>query len=82
MGNFGYDVVRSYVGEFQPVGNKLGVNGKILMNDPSSTVDGEEVGFFEMIDTTEEKMKTFAPAAEPVPTRPQQPKIRLVPMGL
>lgn len=72
VGSFGYDVERQFTGEFGLVGGKLSVSGTIHLSDRG--LGDEEVGFFEMIDTTEERSLykgSDAPAE----------KIRLVPMG-
>ena len=53
MGEFSYDVERYFAGEIVQVGAAIAVTGAIHSADP--TLGDVEVGFFNMIDTTDEK---------------------------
>lgn len=56
VGEFPYDVERVYTGDFAKVGAKLAVAGKI--HDVTDGQRGDkEVGFFNLLDTTEERLK-------------------------
>ena len=97
MGKFGYDVVRTYKGDFEAIGNKLGVSGKIFITPTAgggsgrggtgeatttATSTDEEVGFFEMIDTTDERVNDHCsgPSSQQ-PDRSNEGKVRITPMG-
>ena len=79
MGKFGYDVVRTYKGDFEPIGNKLGVVGKIFVTaSEGEGQDQDEVGFFEMIDTTEERVGDHCSGPS---DRLKEGEVRITPMG-
>mmetsp|Transcript_37232 Transcript_37232/g.90350 ORF Transcript_37232/g.90350 Transcript_37232/m.90350 type:complete len:248 (-) Transcript_37232:184-927(-) len=84
MGKFGYDVVRTYKGDFAPVGDKLGVSGKIFLpggeSDTGRQGQEAEVGFFEMIDTTAARVGDHCSGPDSSQL-PQQGKVRITPMG-
>ena len=52
MGQFSFDVERLFVGTMEYVGSSLAVEGSIVMVD--EVLGDEEVGFFSMIDITQE----------------------------
>ena len=51
MGEFHYNTVRKFIGDIGKVGAQASVQGKIF--DIDDTFGNREVGFFEMIDTTD-----------------------------
>jgi len=53
VGEFSYQVMRTFTGELEMVGAKTVVDGVILEVD--ETLGDFQVGFFNMIDTTEER---------------------------
>uniref|UniRef100_A0A6V2Q6H0 Jacalin-type lectin domain-containing protein n=2 Tax=Ditylum brightwellii TaxID=49249 RepID=A0A6V2Q6H0_9STRA len=53
MGEFRFDVVREYTGEMTRVGECVGITG--IMKDGEAGGEKREVGFFNMIDGTDEK---------------------------
>jgi len=55
LGEFTFDVERTYIGQIAQVGNKLAMTGSLWANDPFH--GDTEVGFFNMIDSTEEGFK-------------------------
>mmetsp|Transcript_10620 Transcript_10620/g.12762 ORF Transcript_10620/g.12762 Transcript_10620/m.12762 type:complete len:181 (-) Transcript_10620:193-735(-) len=55
MGEFTFDVTRSFTGTMAKVGAKTSVGGKIT--DIDGITGDSEVGYFEMIDTTEDRLK-------------------------
>ena len=60
IGEFNYSVERTYAGNIQLVGGSLlAVNGEIL--DIDEIFGDRRVGFFNMIDTTEERKVINAP---------------------
>mmetsp|Transcript_24890 Transcript_24890/g.34785 ORF Transcript_24890/g.34785 Transcript_24890/m.34785 type:complete len:181 (-) Transcript_24890:181-723(-) len=55
MGEFTFDVTRSFTGTMGKVGSLTSVGGKIT--DVDGITGDSEVGYFEMIDTTEDRLK-------------------------
>ena len=63
IGEFNYSVERTYVGNIQLVGGSLlAVNGEIL--DIDEIFGDRRVGFFNMLDTTEERKIINAPVLD------------------
>lgn len=54
MGKFQFEVERVFSGEYTIVGSKLAVSGTMHRCDKS--LGDEKVGYFQMIDTTEERL--------------------------
>lgn len=54
MGEFEYEVERIFTGEMTKVGGKLAVSG--VMHNMDKILGDEEVGFFNMIDTSKENI--------------------------
>jgi hypothetical protein len=54
MGEFEFDVVRTFTGELTMVGASAAVQGGIHSSD--EILGDQEVGFFNMIDTTDERL--------------------------
>ena len=55
MGEFEFDVVRTFTGEMTMVGASAAVQGGIHSSD--EILGDQEVGFFNMIDTTNERLE-------------------------
>lgn len=53
MGEFAFDVIRTYLGDMTMVGASIAITGAMHTND--ETLGDQEVGFFNMIDTTAER---------------------------
>ena len=53
MGEFEYEIERSFTGEMTYVGENIAVSGIVHMND--EIFGDEEVGYFNMIDTTKDR---------------------------
>lgn len=57
MGEFSFDVERVFAGTMEYVGSILAVKGSIVM--PGEIFGDVEVGYFSMIDTTQEEESLF-----------------------
>ena len=77
MGNFDYDVVRYYKGEYGQVGGKLNVSGKIFKTSVDEQKYENEIGYFELLDTTEDIYTQM----NALRRRQEQETIRIVPLG-
>lgn len=54
MGEFEYEVERTYTGDFTMIGGLVGVQG--VIHNVDEVLGDEEVGYFNMIDTTKERL--------------------------
>lgn len=63
MGEFQFEVKRSFVGQVTTVGEALAVSGKIQDVDPD--FGDREVGYFNLIDTTKEREAHDGPVLKP-----------------
>lgn len=59
MGEFEFDLTKNYVGDMTMVGESVGITGKMSTTDTAGDME-KEVGYFNMIDATEEREKKGA----------------------
>ncbi|EEC46241.1 predicted protein [Phaeodactylum tricornutum CCAP 1055/1] len=57
MGSFDFQTERTFSGEMTQVGACVGITGVVHEADNGSPLQEEEIGFFNMIDATDERLK-------------------------